>query len=361
MKKIAKLLIVTVVLFVISGLSISVSASDADFTVIAGTLTEYTGHDTVVVIPSTLGITKIGDATFENFNTITAVTIPEGVTEIGTRSFQHCTKLASVTLPSSLLVIGISAFRNNASLKYITIPAHVTTIGDCAFEYCSSLLGIALPPSVTTVGYSAFASCTRLKAILLPSSITTLGVNIFKYSSYVTLYVTDPSAALQYAMANQLLYSTEPVDTTAPVITIGPYTKAWTHNSIKVSATVNKGILNASSKTFLWNASFTFTAINDFGVATSKTVTIKNIDKTAPKISVKSASGKTILSGASVKFAQITVTDPNLATKTLKKNAKVVRWPANGIIQTGGSYQVIATDKAGNLSTFAIKVITFVK
>ena len=76
------------------------------------------------------------------------------------------------------------------------------------------------------------------------------------------------------------------VDKTAPVISIGDYTKAPTNKDITVTAKVNEGSLNATSHTFTVNGSFTFTAIDSAGNKTTKTVTISNIDKVKPKLKI---------------------------------------------------------------------------
>lgn len=67
-----------------------------------------------------------------------------------------------------------------------------------------------------------------------------------------------------------------------PVITIAPYNTAPTTGSVTVTASVDKGRLNASSHTFTQNGSFTFIATDAAGTTTTKTVTVTNIDKTPP-------------------------------------------------------------------------------
>ncbi|MCX6816790.1 MAG: hypothetical protein NTZ93_02915 [Candidatus Beckwithbacteria bacterium] len=71
-------------------------------------------------------------------------------------------------------------------------------------------------------------------------------------------------------------------DTTAPVITVDPYNTSWTNQNITVTASTNEGILNTTSHQFTTNGSFDFVATDTAGNITTKTVTITNIDKTAP-------------------------------------------------------------------------------
>lgn len=73
-------------------------------------------------------------------------------------------------------------------------------------------------------------------------------------------------------------------DTTAPVISIGSYTTTPVNTDIVVTATTNEGTLNYSTHTFTVNGSFDFIATDSAGNVATKTVTISNIDKTAPAL-----------------------------------------------------------------------------
>lgn len=72
------------------------------------------------------------------------------------------------------------------------------------------------------------------------------------------------------------------VDNTPPIITLGTYTTAPTNQNITVTATTNEGTLDVGSTTFTANGSFDFIATDAAGNITIKTVTITNIDKSAP-------------------------------------------------------------------------------
>lgn len=76
-------------------------------------LVSYSGSQTVVDIPSTLGghtLVSIGERAFENGFGITEVTVPSGVTAIGDFAFASCTDLAVINLPGSLSSVGRYAF-----------------------------------------------------------------------------------------------------------------------------------------------------------------------------------------------------------------------------------------------------------
>ena len=216
--------------------TVAAATNTFSFDLTTGTITEYNGTDTVVVIPSKINgvtVTTIGTDAFLGLN-ITSVTIPDSVTEIGANAFAGCTNLTSVnyiggdwskltiqsgnpavedaakdaaneqlfdfefilnntavivirykgtaadvTIPSRykgkpVTVIDPVAFYNNSAVTSVTIPDSVTAIPDYAFGFCSQLTNISIPNSVTFIGFSAFNSCTSLKSITLPSSLSTI-------------------------------------------------------------------------------------------------------------------------------------------------------------------------------------------
>jgi len=128
-----------------------------DFVVDAnGVITNYSGFDTNIVIPATIGgkrITAIGKEVFQRSD-ITRVTIPNGITSIGESAFAG-NKLTSVTIPGSVKTIGERAFYNNPALAAIVLSEGVETVGESAFDdtNCKS---VSLPSTVREIGYSAF-------------------------------------------------------------------------------------------------------------------------------------------------------------------------------------------------------------
>ena len=148
------------------------------------------------------------------------------------------------------------------------------------------------------------------------------------------------------------------IDTTAPVITIAPYNTNPTNQDIIVTATTNKGTLNAASHTFSANGSFTFIATDSFGNTTNKEVDITNIDKIAPILNLTQSSpdGTTaqvtitataIDSGSGV--ATITPSDSNLVQQstTTDTSGTVNKY----FVSDNGTYTFTATDKANNTTT----------
>lgn len=130
-----------------------------------GVLTEYTGSESRVTIPSSLGsskVTAIGAGAFSGNTSVKSVSIPSSVTQIGQEAFSDCTSLTSVSLPSSLQSIGIGAFYGCTSLSSVSVPDGTKTISDEAFAQCSSLKTITIPSSVTTIADDAFSGCDSL-------------------------------------------------------------------------------------------------------------------------------------------------------------------------------------------------------
>lgn len=225
--------------------TVAAATNTFSFDLTTGTITEYNGTDTVVVIPSKINgvtVTTIGTDAFLGLN-ITSVTIPASVTEIGSNAFAGCTNLTSVhyagdwsnltiqsgnpavqdaanaplfdfefippdntavivtnykyngaaadvTIPSRyqgkpVTTIGHAAFFNSA-VTSVTIPDSVTSISDEAFINCPKLTNISIPNSVTYIGFSAFSSCTSLKSITLPSSLCFISGALFLGCSQLT-------------------------------------------------------------------------------------------------------------------------------------------------------------------------------
>lgn len=136
-------------------------------------------------------------------------------------------------------------------------------------------------------------------------------------------------------------------DTTPPVITIEPYTTTPTNDSIVVKASTNEGTLNATEHTFVENSSFTFIATDAAGNVAETTVTITNIDRTAPSIIITGYNTDPINESITVNA----ITDDPLATL----NASSYTFEENG------SFTFIATDQAGNVTVLMISIINIDK
>ena len=131
----------------------------------SATIIGYTGSDTSITVPETIGgakVTAIADSAFKGRSSLKGIVIPEGVTNIGDCAFLGCSALSNITIPNSVTAIRNSTFYDCFSLTGIVIPEGVTSIGDSAFLRCVSLTSIVIPNSVTSIGYSAFWGCSSL-------------------------------------------------------------------------------------------------------------------------------------------------------------------------------------------------------
>lgn len=164
------------------------TASEEDYVVSGGVLTEYKGSGGSVTVPSKIGsssVTSIGSGAFSGNTSLKSVSLPVGVKKIGQEAFADCTALTSVSLPSTLESIGAGAFYGCSSLVSVNIPSGVTSLGDDAFYGCSSLKTVTIPDSVTSIGDGAFDGCDG-----------------------VTVKCSKDSAAYEYAVANGINVST---------------------------------------------------------------------------------------------------------------------------------------------------------
>jgi hypothetical protein len=129
-------------------------------------------------------------------------------------------------------------------------------------------------------------------------------------------------------------------DRTPPVITVDPFETNPTNQDVTVVARTNEGTLNQESYTFTENGSFTFIATDEARNVTEKIVTITNIDKTAPIITVGSYS--TLPTNQDVTVAAST------NEGTLNKTSHT--------FTENGSFSFIATDLAGNVSEKTVTI-----
>jgi beta-lactamase superfamily II metal-dependent hydrolase len=155
MKKLISMILIMVVFAGLSVQSLALTDGDLEYEDKGHgnlcTVTRYTGTDTEVVIPSSLGGLKVFEiapsydasifATEDNQpnNTVTSVTIPDTVEYMYDYAFARCTALTSVKLSSKLMSIGSHGFLGCTSLKSVTILANIEILDIQAFWGCSSL------------------------------------------------------------------------------------------------------------------------------------------------------------------------------------------------------------------------------
>ena len=149
------------------------------------------------------------------------------------------------------------------------------------------------------------------------------------------------------------------IDNEGPKATIRYSIEEITNQDVEVTITADETIANQidgweftdgtnkeMKKTYGQNAEETINIEDELGNSSEVKISIKNIDKTQPKISGVE-NGKTYEEAVTPN-----ITDENLETITLMKDGSPVSNYTNGQkITTNGQYTLTATDKAGNEAT----------
>jgi len=345
-------------------------------------------------VPAT--VTTIAGGAFAYSESLTSVTIPEGVLTIGEEAFNGCYELTKITIPSSVTSIGGFAFsetgittpivNNNAlcflpettstytvpnnvieikpgaaygcqDLTKITLPDGLTKIGEYAFDL-TGLTTLTIPESVTEIGSVAFANCYRLTSMYIPKSVVKIGRDAFARSEILTIFGTSDSYIRQYAAMYKINFASGPimvVRTSAKMVGNNSYQRASVivkpyQCTIKSITKDGKKMTIPSNKTLTTDAKYVVTS----SIGTSKSFVI---DKTKPKLTVKTSSGKVVKLGSTVKGTiSFKISEKYLSSKTIYFNNYKIKWPSTGKLKAKGSYFLSAMDKAGNDVYFDFKI-----
>ena len=201
-------------------------------------VTGYTGNETYVAVPETLGgrevtgigreafayagmkevllpgsVQKIGDRAFYRCTDLEKAYLSEGVVEVGEGAFSDCVKLMKITLPGGLRTLSKHAFRNCAFLSAINLPDSLAVIGEGAFEgawlvqadipggvseiganafaHCLRLSTVKLQEGVRQIGPGAFSECVSLKSVSLPESLQSVGTGAFSQSGLTEIRIAS--------------------------------------------------------------------------------------------------------------------------------------------------------------------------
>jgi len=178
-----------------------------------------------------------------------------------------------------------------------------------------------------------------------------------------------------WALAATKGYTNLTSDTDPPVITVNPYSTGWTGSDLTVTASAVDYIsgllwINAASHTFTANGSFDFVASDNAGNFATTTITITNIDKTSPgiTIAVPSANATTTsashtVSGTAVALGGSPVSKVEVSMDrgaTWQETADEAVWSIEAdLLVSQGLIMVRAIDAAGNIGTAAGPVIAY--
>lgn len=234
MKKTAGIILFLLTMLCMSATSFALTDGDWEYQLVEdhSVITQYTGSDENVVIPSALGGVPVTEVTCEKnsdsyFNngvtksitfpssvkvidkmcygsdTLETVVLPEGVEEIAENAFTGCKNLKNITIPSTVKEIGGAAFANCSSLTSITLPAALEKLDGGAFlesglvtadmsactnlqsmdtgvfRDCEALQTIVLPNNLDKITRDMFAGCVSLSDIDIPKTVSLIDFEAF--------------------------------------------------------------------------------------------------------------------------------------------------------------------------------------
>lgn len=136
---------------------------------------------------------------------------------------------------------------------------------------------------------------------------------------------------------------TIPAELIPAVITVSAYTTSPTNQNITVTVTTDKGTLNTQSHTFTTNGSFDFVATVTPTNKTTVTVTITNIDKTAP-----------VVTGVTNNASYNSNKTITINEGTAKLNGS--NYASGTTVSAERSHTLVVTDAAGNVTTVNFKI-----
>lgn len=150
-----------------------------------------------------MGITNIGNNSFNGCVSLSNINIPNSVTSIGNSAFEGCSSISNITIPSKVTSIGNSVFEGCSNLSSINLPDCITSIGSYAFESCIRLVDISIPQSVKSINSRAFYNCSKLARLYVSENITSIGSDAFYgCTSLKKIYINDIDAWLNISFSD---------------------------------------------------------------------------------------------------------------------------------------------------------------
>lgn len=147
------------------------------------TITGYTGSDSSIIIPDTLGdkpVTSIGANAFFNKIDIVNVSMGENITKIERKAFYNCIALESVTFGKSNTYVSDSAFYNCISLATVKMSQNITAIEANAFYNCFGLQSFTISSNISKIANKTFYNCMGLETLYFLGNAPAIGTDVFK-------------------------------------------------------------------------------------------------------------------------------------------------------------------------------------
>lgn len=144
-------------------------------------IADYSGSDSIVVIPETI----------------------DGMKVIGIRheAFYLDKNIVGIKLSNTIEYVDYEAFRMAKKLKIFVSGTNLKKISSGAFFDCKNLSEIKLNEGIEFLGVGAFGSCVKLKSLFMPDSVTEIMSLGIEYEDF-TIYGKEGSQAEIFALEN---------------------------------------------------------------------------------------------------------------------------------------------------------------
>ena len=153
----------------------------------------------------------IGERAFDASHYLRYIKLPKTVEYIGTCAFAS-TAITEIILWDNVTYVGTQAFEQS-KLRRAVISENLADMADEIFIGCSDLQFVIIGGFVKVIGKKTFANCSSLETVVIPDSVTSISDNAFQGANEeLVIYCNEGSYAEQYAIANEIKYTTLVID-----------------------------------------------------------------------------------------------------------------------------------------------------
>lgn len=153
----------------------------------------------------------IGERAFDASHYLRYIKLPKTVEYIGTCAFAS-TAITEIILWDNVTHVGTQAFEQS-KLKRAVISENLADMADEIFIGCSDLQFVIIGGFVKVIGKKTFADCSSLESVVIPDSVTNISDSAFQGANEdLVIYCNEGSYAQQYAVANDIKYTTLVID-----------------------------------------------------------------------------------------------------------------------------------------------------